>query len=130
MITQSRDQKNWLLKPIFGLLGLYNVTGYLSDLLSYSRIMALGLATGVIGYAMNLTAGIFGEMMPHPAIGAVVAVTIILFGHTLNFSLSLLGAFIHSGRLQFIEFFGKFYTSGGHPFTPFRRTNKYLFIKD
>ncbi len=129
VLTQGRQQKNWLLKPVFGLLGLYNITNYLSDLLSYSRIMALGLATGVVGFAMNLTAGIFGEMMPNPILGIVIATFVVLFGHFLNFSLSLLGAFIHSGRLQFIEFFGKFYEGGGSKFNPFVRQSKYLFLK-
>jgi V/A-type H+-transporting ATPase subunit I len=129
ILTQGRDQKNWFLKPISGVLGLYNVTGYVSDLLSYSRIMALGMATGVIGFAMNLTAGILGEMMPHPILGFIVAVAFLLFGHSLNFALSLLGAFVHSGRLQFIEFFGKFFEGGGRKFKPFAREKKYLFFR-
>lgn len=130
VLTQGRAQKNWLLKPVFGLLGLYNITNYLSDLLSYSRIMALGLATGVVGFAMNLTAGIFADMMPHPVLGVLIAVFVVLLGHFLNFSLSLLGAFIHSGRLQFIEFFGKFYEGGGTKFVPFVRQSKYVLLQD
>ncbi len=126
VLTQGRDQKNWLLKPIFGILGLYNITAYLSDLLSYSRIMALGLATGVVGFAMNITAGILNDMIAVPVLGTLVAIFVILFGHTLNFCLSILGAFIHSGRLQFIEFFGKFYEGGGREFQPFKRKKKYL----
>lgn len=130
ILTQGRDQKNWLLKPLFGLLGLYNITGYLSDLLSYARIMALGLATGVVGFAMNMTAGVLSDMMPHWTLGVLIALIIIIFGHTLNFLLALLGAFIHSGRLQFIEFFGKFYEGGGKAFAPFARKKKYVFIKE
>ncbi len=126
VLTQGRDQKNWLLKPVFGILGLYNITSYLSDLLSYSRIMALGLATGVVGFAMNITAGILADMITIPVVGTLVAIFVILFGHTLNFCLSILGAFIHSGRLQFIEFFGKFYEGGGREFRPFKRAMKYL----
>lgn len=129
IITQGRAQKNWLLKPIFGLLGLYNITGYLSDLLSYSRIMALGLATGVIGFAMNLTAGILSDMMPHWTLGLLIASIVILSGHGLNFVLSLMGAFVHTGRLQFIEFFGKFYDGSGEKFEPFKRAKKYLFFR-
>jgi V/A-type H+-transporting ATPase subunit I len=130
VMTQGRKQKIWLLKPIIGILGLYNITAYVSDLLSYSRVMALGLATGVIGFAMNLTAGILGGMMPHPALGFVVAAIVIVCGHGLNFALSLLGAFVHSGRLQFIEFFGKFYEGGGRKFKAFERENKYLFFRN
>ena len=130
ILTQGRDQKNWLLKPVFGLLGLYNITAYLSDLLSYSRIMALGLATGVVGFAMNMTAGIISDMIPIPFLGFLVGLFVILFGHTLNFCLSLLGAFIHSGRLQFIEFFGKFYEGGGREFKPFKRENVYISFKE
>lgn len=130
ILTQGRDQKNWLLKPIFGLLGLYNITAYLSDLLSYSRIMALGLATGVVGFAMNMTAGIISDMIPIPFIGFLVGLCVILFGHSLNFALSLLGAFIHSGRLQFIEFFGKFYQGGGREFKPFKREKVYISFKE
>ena len=130
VLTQGRSQKNWFLKPIFGILGLYNITGYMSDLLSYSRIMALGLSTGVIGMAMNLTAGVLGGLMPHPAIGIPVAILILLAGHGLNFALSLLSAFVHSGRLQFIEFFGKFYEGDGRAFEPFVRHKKYLFFRN
>jgi len=130
VITQGRKQKIWILKPLSGILGLYNITAYVSDLLSYSRIMALGLATGVIGFAMNLTAGILGGMMPHPVLGFVVAVIIVVCGHGLNFALSLLSAFVHSGRLQFIEFFGKFYEGGGRKFEPFIREKKYLFFRN
>lgn len=126
VITQGRSQKNWFLKPIFGVLGLYGITAYLSDLLSYSRIMALGLSTGVIGMAMNLTATVMGGLLPNPILGGIVVVFILLFGHSLNFFLSLLGAFVHSGRLQFIEFFGKFYEGDGRFFKPFVRKKKHL----
>lgn len=129
VITQGRHQKNWILKPISGVLGLYGITTYISDILSYSRIMALGLATGVIGFAMNLTAGVMYDMMPHWSLGIIVAIAIILFGHALNFALSLLGAFVHSGRLQFIEFFGKFFDGNGRKFAPFKRQKKYLFFQ-
>ncbi len=129
ILTGGREQKNWIMKPISGLLGLFGVTGYLSDLLSYSRLMALGLATGVVGGAMNLTAGILGSMMPFLILKIVVVTLVLLSGHLLNFALSLLGAFVHSGRLQFIEFFGKFYEGGGARFSPFLREKKYLFFQ-
>ncbi len=128
VLTQGRSQKNWVLKFVFGILGLYNIIGFLSDFLSYSRLMALGLATGVIAFAMNMTAGVLFSMMPNIFLGTIVAIFVIIFGHALNFFLSFLGAFIHSGRLQFIEFFGKFYEGGGKKFIPFERISKYIFI--
>lgn len=130
LVTQGRSQKNWLLKPVFGLLGLYNITAYVSDILSYSRIMALGLATGVVAFAMNFTAEILAGLMPHPILGIIVAIVIIIFGHVLNFSLSLLGALIHTSRLQFIEFFGKFYDGGAQRFQPFKRSFDYVHLED
>ncbi len=129
VLTQGRHQKNWIMKPISGVLGLYGVMNYLSDVLSYSRLMALGLATGVIGSAMNTTAGVLYEMIGIPGVSHIVAIVVLIFGHGLNFALSLLGASIHSMRLQFIEFFGRFYTGGAEVFTPFVRKTKHIFIR-
>lgn len=129
VLTQGREQENILLKPLFGILGLYGVMNYVSDILSYSRLMALGLATGVIAFAMNTTAGVLFDMIGIPGISHLVAVVVLLFGHTLNFGLSMLGASIHSMRLQFIEFFGRFYTGGGELFKPFARKMNYLFFR-
>lgn len=126
VFTQGRSQKNWFLKPVFGVLGLYGITAYLSDLLSYSRIMALGLSTGVIGMAMNLTATVLSGLIPVGFLSAIILVLILFFGHAINFFLSLLGAYVHSGRLQFIEFFGKFYEGDGRFFKPFTRKKKHL----
>ncbi|HEY5714406.1 MAG TPA: V-type ATPase 116kDa subunit family protein [Candidatus Gracilibacteria bacterium] len=130
VLTQGRAQKNWLMKPVVGILALYGATSYLSDLLSYARIMALGLATGVVGFAMNLTAGVIYDLIPIPWLGFIGAAIVAVSGHGLNFALSTLGAFIHSGRLQFIEFFGKFYEAGGKPFLPFGKSFKYVFLKN
>lgn len=129
VLTQGRDKKNPIAKLVFGLLGLYSIMDYVSNMLSYSRLMALGLATGIIGAAMNTTAGVLGELVSVPVLGTVIAVFFVLFGHSLNFALSLLGAFIHSMRLQFIEFFGRFYAGGAPLFAPFARAKKYLFLK-
>lgn len=127
ILTQGRHQKNIILKVLSGVLSLYGLVGYLADVLSYSRLMALGLGTGIIGFAMNTMAGLVSGV---PYIGIVFAIIVILIGHTLNIAISTLGAFIHSSRLQFVEFFGKFMEGGGREFQPFRKNCKYVYIKE
>lgn len=107
-----------------GLYNLYGITGYVSDLVSYTRLMALGLAGGSIAAAINL---IIGTM---PGIAVIVfGPLIFLFGQIFNMGLSLLGAYVHTARLQYIEYFNKFYEGGGKPFVPFKATEKYINIK-
>jgi V/A-type H+-transporting ATPase subunit I len=109
-----------------GLYSIYNTIGFFSDVLSYSRLMALGLSSGVMGGIMNqLGVQVFNSM---PVIGWIFGVAILIFGHALNFALSVLGAYVHSSRLQYLEFFGKFYEGGGRPFTPFHIKPKYTFL--
>lgn len=109
-----------------GILKLYGLIGYVSDMLSYSRLMALGLSTGIIGFAMNTIAGVMADLIP--IVGIVIAVFVIIFGHLLNLALSGLGAFIHSGRLQFVEFFGKFMEGGGRVWQPLNNNFKYVHL--
>lgn len=123
ILTAGRDSKNWLVRILRGLYGLYNITGYLSDILSYSRLLALGLATGVIGTVINKMASMAAE--PLGAFGPVVFVLIFLVGHAVNLGINLLGAYVHTNRLQFVEFFGKFYEGGGQKFEPFALHTKY-----
>lgn len=126
VLTQGRKQKSIFAKFGIGVLSLYGLVGYLGDILSYSRIMALGLGTGIIAFAMNTIAGLAYELIPY--VGIVFAVIVIILGHVMNLVLSALGAFIHSARLQFVEFFGKFMEGGGTGFKPFKRTCKYINI--
>jgi V/A-type H+/Na+-transporting ATPase subunit I len=104
------------------LLGVLNLAmGMLSNTLSYLRLLALGLVTGALALAVNLVASQISAMLPL-FLGIPVAIIIYLAGHTLNLALNTLGAFIHSGRLQFVEFFSNFFEGGGRPFTPFKRS--------
>lgn len=119
--TAGREKKGLFGKITGGLLGLYDSTGYLSDLLSYSRILALGLSSGVIGQVFNTMGSLMGK-----GVGSFIFFVIIfLIGHTLNFALSFLSAYVHASRLQFIEFFGRFYESGGRPYEPLAVNGKY-----
>lgn len=119
--TAGRDKKNPIMRFLGGLLGLYDIVSYASDLLSYSRILALGLAAGVIAQVVNLMATMGGPTVP----GILLLVVIMLIGHALNMAINLLGAFVHTSRLQYLEFFGKFYEDGGVPFEPLVPSEKY-----
>lgn len=105
-----------------GLLGLYGLVGFASDFLSYTRLAALGLAGLLVGDVMNRLAGLVTDI-PF-GIGILAAVLILVVGHSFNVAINLLGAFVHPTRLQFVEFFGKFYEGGGRPFTPFAPRTK------
>ena len=121
LCTAGRGNKGFG-KVTGGFLGLYNITGYMSDILSYSRILALSLATGVIGMVMNLLAG----MVQGSVIGFVFSLLIYLVGHVFNIAMGLLSAYVHDSRLQYIEFFSKCYEGGGYAFQPLSIDPKYI----
>ncbi|MCQ4022640.1 MULTISPECIES: V-type ATP synthase subunit I [unclassified Ruminococcus] len=108
-----------------GIYGVYGVTSYLSDILSYSRLLALGLATGVIAQVFNQIGSMFGG-----GFGVIPFIIVFLIGHTLNIGINALGAYVHTNRLQFVEFFGKFYEGGGEKFAPFKINTKHYNIKE
>ena len=105
-VKQGRTKNSIVGKFFSGVLSLYNLVSYMSDILSYSRLLALGLATAIIGMAVNTIAGLVNGL---PYIGILLAILVIIGGHVFNLGINALGAFIHSGRLQFVEFFTKFY---------------------
>lgn len=119
--TYGRAQKNPAMRVLMGFKGLYDLIGYASDLLSYSRILALGLAAAVMAQVFNLLATMGGPTVP----GFILMVVILLIGHVLNIAINLLGAFVHTSRLQYLEFFSKFYEDGGEPFDPALPSEKY-----
>lgn len=126
VLMSGRTSKNPALRLALGAYDLYNITGWLSDVLSYSRLLALGLATGVIASVINQ----MGSMLPNNVIGILFFIIIFIIGHALNLAINLLGAYVHTNRLQFVEFFGKFYEGGGRPFNPFKENTKYADIKE
>lgn len=127
VLMTGRRRKNFGLRLALGAYELYGATSWLSDVLSYSRLLALGLATGVIASVINT----MGAMAGGGVIGAIAFVLIFLVGHTLNLAINLLGAYVHTNRLQYVEFFGKFYEGGGDEFHPFSAdSSKYFKIKE
>ncbi len=127
ILTQGRASKGIIGKLMNGILSLYGLVGYMSDVLSYSRLLALGLATTIIGLAVNVIVNLFVGI---PYIGWLIAAVIFIGGHAFNLVINALGSFIHAGRLQFVEFFGKFIEGGGKEFKPFSKKSKYIFIKN
>ena len=115
-------QKRSVIGGLTGLFGaIYNgITGYFSDILSYSRLMALMLAGSVIAMVFNTLGAMTGNV--------VAFVVIAMIGNALNFALNLLGCFVHDLRLQVLEFFNRFYKDGGKPYKPLRIDPKYVDI--
>lgn len=108
-----------------GVYELYGITGYIGDFVSYSRLMALGISGGSIAMAFNMLVG----TMP-PVARYSIGIILLLALHGLNIFLSMLGAYVHAARLQYVEFFGKFYEGGGRPFKTFKATEKYVNIDE
>ena len=109
---------------------IYNTaTGWFGDILSYSRIMALMLAGGVVGQVFNTVAIMPMQSSGINAVTIIAFILIFLLGHAMNFGLNILGCYVHDLRLQCLEFFGKFYTDGGKPFKPLSINGKYLNVK-
>ena len=110
---------------------IYNTaTGWFGDILSYSRIMALMLAGGVVGQVFNTVAIMPAKNGGMNAVTVLAFVVIFLLGHAMNFGLNLLGCYVHDLRLQCLEFFGKFYQDGGKPFKPLKLSGKYVRAKN
>ena len=123
--TSGRESKG-VKRLLKGLYGLYGVSSWLSDILSYSRLLALGLATGVIAQVFNM----LGTMAGGGPVGVVLFILVFVIGHVLNLLINLLGAYVHTNRLQYVEFFGKFYEGGGRAFEPFAAKTKYFKIME
>ncbi|MGE4486196.1 MAG: V-type ATP synthase subunit I [Synergistaceae bacterium] len=125
--TQGRTKSNIAGKLFSGVLSLYNVTGYLGDVLSYSRLLALGLGSAAVGMVINLLAKLVAGT---PYVGIPLAILIFVLGHLFSIAVNLLGAFIHSLRLQYVEFFGKFYDANGKDFTPLRNVTTFARLSE
>ena len=118
--TQGREKPTLIGKFFGGLKSLYDITSWLGDMLSYTRLMALMLAGSVIANVFNMLGNMTGQ---------IIAILIIfIVGHVFNMAINIIGTYVHAARLQYLEFFGKFYKDGGIPFKPLRYQTKYTQI--
>ena len=125
LLTQGRHRKGILGKLFGGIASWYDITSWLGDILSYCRLMALMLATSVISQVFNILATLPGEGLPKP-LGILLFLVIFLVGNLFNMGINIIGTYVHAARLQYLEFFGKFYKEGGVPFQPLKVQTKYV----
>jgi V/A-type H+-transporting ATPase subunit I len=109
-----------------GFYNLFSAIFYIGDVLSYLRLMALGLVTAGLAMAVNQIAELAYEL---PFVGFIAALLILVFGHLFNLGINALGAFVHTLRLQYAEFFPKFFVGGGVSFKPLEKNYKHIYIK-
>jgi V/A-type H+-transporting ATPase subunit I len=127
VLFTDRTSPSWFTRIAWGVYGLYGITSYVGDVLSYLRLFALGLATGIIAMVVNLLADMLGGA---PYIGGVLFVIVFVIGHTFNILINGLGAFVHTLRLQYVEFFPKFFEGGGTPYRPFQKEARYTIVAE
>ena len=121
LLLGDQSTKNPIKRIFSGLASVADLTSWLSDLLSYSRILALALSTSVISMVVNILAMLVG----FKGLAFIPFIIIMVFGHILDLALSALSSYVHTTRLQYVEFFGKFYEGGGRKFEPLDYASKY-----
>jgi V/A-type H+-transporting ATPase subunit I len=122
----SHRQGGWAVRLGMGFYNLFSALFYVGDVLSYLRLMALGLVTAGLAMALNQFAELAYKI---PFVGLILAILILVVFHPLNIGINALGAFVHSLRLQYAEFFPKFFTGGGLPFKPLGKNYKHIYIE-
>ena len=129
LLFKGRDKKNPISRLASGLGGLYGVTSYLSDILSYARLLALGIATGYLAMVFNtLCSMLMGGSGVMKVVGFLIAVVLLIALHMFSIAINTLGSFVHCARLQYVEFFSKFYEAGGRAFKPLQYKTKHVQI--
>ena len=135
----SKTVRKSVLALLGGAYGVYGMSAFIGDILSYTRLAALGLSGALVGWVFNIltglvwsaSSGLFAQGGASIVLGVLIvlaACLVFAFGHTFNVVINLLGAFVHPARLQFVEFFSKFYEGGGKSFSPFRYRTKNLVL--
>lgn len=119
-------------KGVIGRVGkLYDGVNLVSDILSYSRLFGLALSGGVVAMVVNMICEVVAGFFPPNIqfLGYIICIPVYIVGHIFNIGISALGAYVHDARLQYIEFYGKFYEGGGHVFKPYGTDVKYTYIE-
>ena len=125
LVVSAISTPNTALGIGLGAYNLYGISGYVGDIVSYTRLMALGVASANIGMAFNMIIG-FLPVYARFTVGILIIIAL----HTLNIALTFLSAYVHSSRLQYVEFFGKFFEGGGRPLTPLKTLEKHIWIDE
>ena len=126
IIGFSERDGGWGNRIGLGFYNLFSTVFYIGDVLSYIRLMALGMVGGGFGMAIN---EISKQTMEVPYVGWLIGGSIFIGGHVFNIANSALSAFVHSMRLQFVEFFTKFLTGSGKEFVPLRQSFRFINLK-
>lgn len=105
----------------------YGLINYMSDILSYARLYGLMLSGAQIAAIFSKTLAV-ERLFPKGPVGIIFGVIIILVGNVFNIAMSLLGAYIHDSRLQYVEFFGRFFEGEGELFTPLGSTHEHIYF--
>ncbi len=127
IFVSGGKSRNPFIRILKGLYNLYNGISFVGDLLSYVRLMALGMVTAGIAMAVNITTGL---VMGVPIIGYILGAIVFVVGHAFSIAVNALGGFVHSLRLQYVEFFTKFYENGGKPFSPLSKKAYFTVLLD
>lgn len=126
ILFAGRSSKNIFKRLVKGAYAVYGVTSYLSDVLSYSRLLALGLATGVISSVANM----IGMMFGNGVVKVIIYIIVFVIINFINIGINTLGAYVHTNRLQYVEFFSRFYEGGSRPFQPYSIKTKFYKFKE
>jgi V/A-type H+-transporting ATPase subunit I len=121
----SERQGGWAGRIGMGVYNLFSTIFYMGDVLSYLRLMALGMVTAGLAMAINVIVEICGKI---PGVGILIAVLVFVGAHTFNMAINVLGAFVHTLRLQYVEFFPKFFVGGGKQFAPLSKEYQHIYM--
>jgi len=125
---QWTTNRGLLFKLFWCFFGWYVVVAgnSLADILSYLRLFALGLTSCLLASAINEILGLISKI---PYVGLLLAIVIFVMAHLFNMAINAFGGYVHTSRLQYLEFFMKFFEGGGEVFKPFAEENRYTVIR-